>query len=405
MKQVNRNYYELLGVPFDADGKTIKNAFRKLALHYHPDRNSSAEAEDRFKEIAEAYAVLSDPQKRAQYDAGDRAGVAGLSPEDMFGGIDFADLFRGQGFDFGLGGIGFADRFFSKRRQPHRPQRGSNIEEDVVVPLEMVLTGGEWIFEVKRPITCPTCNGSGAKPGTQRMPCVSCSGSGQKVRSRRDGPLTFQQISRCPACGGQGTMVAELCPICVGRGRVEANEQLTIDIPVGMEEGMVVRLAGCGHPSPGPHGTPGDMYVVLRTRPNPRFEREGIDLWREEVLDVPDAVLGTQLQVPTLEKPVSVSIPPGVQPDCVLRLKGKGLPDFGHSLRGDLYIKLNVRIPVALTPYERDLYERLRHPSEAPTHSPAPVEPSPPIEHTGAPGRLWRSIFERLRAIKQKRSR
>ena len=405
MKQVSRNYYELLGVPSDADGKTIKNAFRKLALHYHPDRNPSPEAEDRFKKIAEAYAVLSDPQKRAQYDAGDRAGVAGLSPEDIFGGIDFADLFRGQGFDFGLGGIGFADRFFSKRRQPHRPQRGSNIEVDVVVPLEMVLTGGEWTFEVKRPITCQTCNGSGAKPGTQRIPCFSCGGSGQKVRSRRDGLLTFQQISRCPTCGGHGTMVAELCLSCAGRGRVKANEQLSIDIPVGMEEGMVVRLAGRGHPSPAQNGIPGDMYVVLRTRPDPRFERKGIDLWREEVLDVPDAVLGTQLQVPTLEKPVSVSIPAGMQPDSVLRLKGKGLPDFGHSIRGDLYIKLQVHIPEALTRHERDLYERLRHPSELSTDSPSPVEPSPPTGPTTKLGGLWRSLVENVSTFKQKRSR
>ena len=404
--KTSRNYYELLGVPSDADGKTIKSAFRKLALHYHPDRNPSPEAEERFKEIAEAYAVLSDPQKRAQYDAGDRAGVAGLSPEDMFGGIDFSDLFRGQGFDFGLGDTGFADRFF-RRRRPSRPQRGNNIEVDVEVPLEMVLSGGEWAFEVMRPISCPTCHGSGAKPGTQPISCASCGGSGQQVRSRREGFLTVQQITMCPACGGQGIAFAEFCPECNGRGRIETNQELRIHIPVGMEEGIVLRLSGRGHPSPTPNGIPGDMYVVVRTRPDPRFERKGIDLWREEVLNVPDAVLGTTRQVPTLENSVSVSIPPGVQPQSVLRLKGKGLPDFGHLVRGDLYLKLQVQVPEVLTPYERDLYEKLRHPSAVPMDIPSQVNPPQPIaspDRDNSSKGWWRSLLENLKAIKQKKS-
>ena len=205
MPNAPTDYYELLDVPRDADAKMIKDAFRKLALQYHPDRNPSPDAEEHFKEIAEAYAVLSDPQKRAQYDAGGRSGVTGMSPEDLFGGIDFGDLFRGQGFDFGLGDFGFAERFFGRRRRPTGPPRGNNIEVDLNVPLEMVLTGGEWTVDLKRPIACQTCNGSGAKPGTQPQPCTVCGGSGQQVRSRHERNVTFQQISICQACHGQGT--------------------------------------------------------------------------------------------------------------------------------------------------------------------------------------------------------
>ena len=401
MPNAQSDYYECLGVPRNADAKTIKDAFRKLALQYHPDRNPSPEAEERFKEIAEAYAVLSDPQKRAQYDAGGRVGVAGTSPEDFFRDIDFGDLFRGQGFDFGLGGLGFAERFFGRRRRPAGPPRGENLEVDLEVPLEMVLTGGAREFIIKRPTTCQTCGGSGAKPGTQPRPCPLCNGTGQQVRSRREGNLTVQQISVCPSCRGQGTTIAEYCPICNGRGRVETGEELSINIPVGMEEGMVLRLAGRGYPSPAPMGMPGDLYVVVRTRPDPRFERRGINLWREEILEVPDAVLGTQLEVPTLEKSVSVSIPPGVQPESVLRLRGKGLPDFGGEYRGDLLLKLRVHVPERITPYQRDLYQQLRHPAAVSGngHAGDVIRPEPTASHNSNTKRkgFWRSLIDTLR--------
>ena len=210
-----RDYYEVLGVPRDADGKAIQSAFRKLALKYHPDRNKEAGATEKFREIAEAYAVLHDPKKRAEYDAHGHAGVADFSHEDLFGGVDFEDIFGGLGFDFGglgsgsLGGGGLFDRLF---RRHAGPARGANIEVMLHVPLERVVEGGEETVPVSRPTTCPTCHGSGAKPGTEPRACEACGGSGQKIKSQQRGGVSFQQISTCPDCRGRGTSSISLVP-------------------------------------------------------------------------------------------------------------------------------------------------------------------------------------------------
>ena len=267
----------MLGVAHDADGKAIKDAFRKLALQYHPDRNKEPGAEERFKEIAAAYAVLSDPKKRAEYDAHGFAGVAGLSPQDLFAGINFDDVFGGLNFDFG-GGL--FDTFF--RRRASGPPRGKNIEIGLEVPLERVLTGGEEKLRYERPASCPTCHGSGAKPGTEPRKCEICGGSGREVRSQRQKGVMLQQITTCPACNGQGTLIDQRCPECKGSGRVVREETLTIKIPVGVEEGSA------------------------------------------------------------------------------LRLRGKGLPDFGARRRGDALVRLQLHVPERTSPEERKLYERLR---------------------------------------------
>jgi molecular chaperone DnaJ len=314
--------------------------------------------------------------------------MAGFSPEDLYGGIDFGDIFRGQGFDFGFGGLDFVERFFGGRQRPTGPARGKNIEIEVEIPLAKVLSGGKHVLQITRRVICPTCQGSGAKTGTQLRSCNVCGGSGQQVITRSAGGLTLQQISICPACRGQGTVVAEFCPACDGRGTVEREEEISVTIPVGIEEGTVLRLSGTGGTSPEPGGLPGDLYVIVRTTPNPRFERRGPHLWHTETIEVPDAVLGTHLEIPTLDGQATVSIPPGTQPDTVLRLRGKGLPEFGGTGRGDLYLIVRLHVPETLAPEERQLYQQLR----SGVRSPVLTDP-PPVR--SKVGQLWRSLFGR----------
>lgn len=351
-----RDYYEVLGVPRDADEKKIKDAFRELALKYHPDRNKEPGAEEKFKEIAEAYAVLSDPKKRAAYDSGGFAGVAGVSPEDLFGGINFDEIFGGRGFGFDFGGESFFDRFFRRRG----PQRGEDLAVELAIPLEHVVTGGEETVRLARLEPCPDCKGSGARAGTQPRPCKTCAGTGRKTATRREGGMLFQQITTCPECDGRGQFIDKPCPQCGGRGEVEREEKLTVKIPAGVEEGMTLRVPGRGVASEDPQGKPGDLLVMVRSKPDRRFERRGEHLWRVETIEVVDAALGTSLAVPTLDGEASVKVPPGTQPDSVLRLKGKGLPRFGGSGRGDLLLRVQVHVPERLSFEEQKLYERLQ---------------------------------------------
>lgn len=347
----------MLGVARDADAKAIKDAFRQLALKFHPDRNKDPGAEDRFKEIAEAYAVLSDPKKRADYDAGGFGGLKGMRPEDLYGGIDFEDIFGGLGFDFG-GGL--FDRFFGGRRRSTGPQRGENIEALLRVPLQRVVSGGEEPVRVERAVQCPACHGSGAKPGTAPRVCTACQGSGREVKSRREGGVMFQQVTTCPVCHGRGSFIDQPCADCHGQGRIERVETITVTLPVGVEEGMVLRIPGHGLAAPVPNGPAGDLFVIVHTLPDAGFERAGADLWRLQELRLPDAVLGAKLTVPTLDGSTEVTVPPGTQPDTVLRLRGKGLPHFGGGQHGDMLLRLRVLVPEQLSGAERQLYEQLR---------------------------------------------
>jgi molecular chaperone DnaJ len=353
-----RDYYEVLGVPRDADSKAIKDSFRKLALQYHPDRNKEPDAEARFKEIAEAYAVLCDPKKRAGYDQRGFSGVSGFSAEDLFGGIDFEDLLRGHGFDPGFGTGGLFESFFGRRRKG--PAQGAHVEVPLEVALRRVVNGGEETVHVARPQTCPACKGSGAENGTALHSCEACGGRGQKVSRRQETQILVQQISSCGECRGRGSVIEKPCPDCTGKGQIESHESLTVKIPVGVEEGTALRVPGRGLPSPEPGGPPGDLYVVVRTAPDPRFERRGSDLLHVETVGVADVVLGTKLQVPTLEAPVTVKIQHGTQPGTVVRLRGKGLPEFGGGRRGDLYVAVQVHVPEKLSAEEQRLYESLR---------------------------------------------
>ncbi len=299
--------------------------------------------------------MLSDPKKRAEYDAGGMAGVAGYSAEDLFGGIDFQDLFRGFGFDFGGGPFDM----FSRRR--HGPPQGDNIEVDIAIPLEKVASGGEETVRYGRYVPCERCHGQGTADGKPPKACPACKGSGQQVTVRQKGNVSMRQISPCPVCHGSGKQIGQPCPACGGRGEVEKTESLAVTIPVGVEDGMALRVAGRGMGSPEPGGVPGDLYVVVHARPDPRFQRDGADLWRYETLPLTDAVLGTRLEVPTLEgRSAEVDIPAGIQPATVLRLRNKGLPRFGEKGRGDMYLQIGIRVPEKLSREEHELYERLR---------------------------------------------
>ena len=347
----------MLGVAKNAEQKAIKDAFRNLALKYHPDRNKEPGAEERFKEIAEAYAVLSDPIKRAEYDARGFAAVEEFSQEDLFGGINFDDIFGGLNLDFGGGPF---EGFFHRRRKG--PARGANIEVELSIPLERVASGGEEKVRLRRPSSCPACHGTGGEGGAAPKACDACKGTGRITRSSRKEKehILIQQISICPTCHGRGNIIERPCPKCRGSGEVEQEEDLTVKIPKGVEEGMALRIPGKGMPSPEAGGITGDLFVVVRTKRDPRFERDGANLLRRETIPLTDAVLGATLQVPTLEGSVSVTIPPGTQPGAILRLKEKGLPEFGGGRHGEMYLRIEVQIPEQLSREERELYERLR---------------------------------------------
>jgi molecular chaperone DnaJ len=354
-----RDYYEVLGVSRDADAAAIKDAFRELALKYHPDRNKTPEAEERFKEIAEAYGILSDPNKRAQYDAGGFAGVEGFSPEDLFANIDFGDIFGERGFGFGMGAGGIFDRLFHQGRRG--PVPGSDVEVALEVPLSTIAAGGEETVRFAHPISCKVCQGTGAEAGSSPRACDGCGGTGQKVVSHQEKEgVLFKQITTCPSCQGRGSVIDDPCQACNGTGRTEKGESLEVNIPAGADEGVALRIPGHGLPSSDPKGPPGDLYVIVRSKPDDRFQRLGADLWRSETLEVADAVLGTHRQVPTLDGEVEVKVPAGTQPDETLRLRGKGLPVYGSDSHGDLNIRIHVHVPEHPSAKEKELYRQLR---------------------------------------------
>jgi len=250
------------------------------------------------------------------------------------------------------------DRFF--RRRKGGPARGEDLETTIEVPLAEIARGGEETVRTTRLATCAACKGTGAAAGTTPRNCDACHGSGQHISRRQDGAMVVQYVTACSACHGAGTIIEKPCSECGGRGKVECVETLEVGIPIGADEGTVLRIAGRGLPSRGASGTPGDLLVTLYTKPDPRFERHGADLWHTATLQLPDAVLGTSLDVPTLNGNASVKVPQGMQPDSVLRLSGKGLPRFGRRGHGSLFVRLRMQVPEQLSAEERKLYERLQ---------------------------------------------
>jgi molecular chaperone DnaJ len=346
-----RDYYDVLGVDRSADAETLKRAYRKLALQYHPDRNpDDPSAEEKFKEASEAYAVLADSDKRRVYDRFGHEGVA------AGGGPGFGDF-----SDFGAFGDVLGDLFgelFGARggaggRRRGRGRRGADLRYQLDLDLRDVLEGRETKITIPKMRPCGSCGGSGARAGTQPESCGRCRGTGQ---------LMFQQgffrISRpCDACGGAGEVVRERCPSCRGQGRVESQQTLTVKIPAGVESGTRLRLSGEGEAGI-EGGPPGDLYVDVAVRPDPFFTRDGPDLHCQVPVQFVQAALGAEIDVPTLEGKVTMRIPEGTQSGRVLRLAGKGLPALGMRARGDLLVQIFVEVPTKLTEAQRALLEQ-----------------------------------------------
>lgn len=341
----NKNFYDVLGIQKGASDDEIKKAYRKLAMQYHPDRNQgNKEAEEKFKDINEAYQVLSDPQKKAQYD--------------QFGTTDFSGAGGAGGFDFsGMGG--FEDIFdsffggFSSQRRKNGPERGADLEYTVSLSFEEAVFGVEKEISVSKNENCETCNGTGAKPGTSPKTCDKCGGTGQ-VRYQRSTPLgSFVTTSTCDKCGGKGNIVESPCTSCHGKGTIRKNKKIKIKVPAGVDTGNVLPLRGQGEP--GKNGGPsGDLYVNIRVAPHQVFTRKGFDISIEEHISFGKAALGTEIKVPTIDGDVKYKVPEGTQPGTIFRLKGKGVPKVNGHGRGDQYVKLIVDVPKNLDDKQRE---------------------------------------------------
>jgi len=350
----DKDYYEVLGVQKGATKDQIKDAYRKLALQFHPDRNKAPEAEARFKEISEAYAVLSDDEKRRQYDAYGRQGVyQRYSQEDLFRGVDFGEFFRG------MGGFGFDDifsQFFGGGGR--QPTRGEDLTYHLQVNLEDLIEDANKEIEVPRSEVCSTCNGSGAKPGTSPQRCGTCGGTGQVQKVQSAGFARLVRITACSRCHGRGYLIETPCKECGGRGTVEKTRKIRIMIPSGAEDGQTLRLRGEGNA--GEAGVPpGDLYVVVNVAPHRLFARQDADIYLETRIGAVQAMLGTELTVPTLYGNVKLDVPHGTQPGHVFPIKGKGLPKYGGWGKGDQYVKVNVEIPKNLSGQQKELLKRL----------------------------------------------
>ncbi len=350
-----RDYYEILGVSKSATQEEIKKAYRKVAIQYHPDRNpDNKEAEDKFKEATEAYEVLSDPKKRAQYDQfgheafSGAAGFGGAGGFSGFGGGGINDIFEGfedlfEGF---FGGIG-------RRSSKSRKRRGSDLRYDMEINFEDAVFGKETKIEIPREETCSTCNGEGVKPGTKPDTCNTCGGSGQISRSQ--GFFSFS--STCHACKGSGSIIKNPCTACQGRGTVKKRRTLSIKIPPGVETGTKIKVQREGE-SGAYGGEQGDLYIVIHVRDHEFFERHDNNLYCEIPISFTQAALGTEILVPTLNgKKIKLKIPEGTQTNKIFRLKGNGIPFLNGYGQGDLHVKILVETPLDLTSKQKQLLE------------------------------------------------
>jgi molecular chaperone DnaJ len=373
------DFYRLLGVPRDCSEADVKKAYRKLAMEYHPDRNASADAEARFKEITEAYEVLRDPQKRAAYDRYGKAGVGAGAGGFGFHHVDLSEALNIFMRDFGGMG-GFESIFGGGRRQD--PRRGQDVRVTVRLTLAEVATGVKKNVKLKSLERCTACAGSGASPGTQPSRCTTCGGSGEVRRAARSMFGQFVSVSACPTCAGEGEVVLQPCEVCRGEGRVRGDRTVTVEIPAGVSASNYLTLRGQGAAGPR-NGPAGDLLVMLDVKQDERFERHGDDL----VLDLPvsfsQAALGAEVTIPTVYGTEQVRIPPGTQPETVLRLKGRGLPVLGQSAKGDLLIRVRVWTPERLTNEQEQLFRQL-----------AALEGEPPKRSPG----FWSKLKEALGA-------
>ena len=347
-----RDYYEILEVPKNASGDDLKAAFRRLARQYHPDVNKEADAEERFKEINEAYAVLSDPEQRAAYDRFGHAGVRGPggAPNINVDFNDFADIF---GDLFGFGGFGR-----SSRRSRNAPRRGADLQYRLDLSFEDAVFGVEKEIEVTRDEVCATCSGSGAEPGTTPVRCTTCNGAGEVRQVRQTILGSMVQVSTCPACNGAGETIATPCHTCQGRGQERRTRKKIVAIPAGVDTGTQIRLAGEGQP--GVNGGPnGNLYIAIQVKAHKYFRRRETDVLLDLDINVAQAALGAEVEIPTVDGPAKLKIPAGTQPGKVLRLRSKGVPHLRGNGRGDQLVIVNVDIPARLNNDQRKLFEQL----------------------------------------------
>ncbi len=352
-----RDYYEILGVAKNASDEEIKKAYRKLAIKYHPDKNpDDKSAEDKFKEAAEAYEILSNNEKRQRYNQFGHAGVGGASGGGhSHGGMNMDDIFSQfgdifGGFGFGSGGGG--------NRGGRRVNRGSNLRVKVKLNLKEIANGAEKKIKVNKHVSCKTCNGSGAKNG-QYDTCKQCNGSGVVTRVQQTILGAMQTQTTCNGCGGEGRIVRDKCNTCHGDGIVREEEIITINMPAGVAEGMQLSMQGKGNAAPR-GGINGDLLIVIEEEDHPDLKREGNHLIYSLNISFPDAAMGTSIEIPTIDAKAKIKIEPGTQSGRVLRLKGKGLPDVNAYGRGDLLVEISVYTPTHLSPEERKALETLK---------------------------------------------
>ena len=355
-----RDYYEVLGVSKSADATEIKKAYRKLALKYHPDKNpGDKEAEEKFKEAAEAYDVLSNEEKRRRYDQFGHAGVGGAGQGGFGGGMSMDDIFSQFGDIFGsFGGFsGFGG--FGGGRSARRVNRGTNLRVKVKMNLQEIATGIEKKIKAKKYVACQHCNGTGAKDGKSYSTCSTCKGSGQVTRVQNTILGAMQTTSTCPTCEGEGKIISDKCTFCTGEGVLMSEEAISINIPAGVGEGMQLSLNGKGNAARR-GGVNGDLIVLIEEEEHPELVRDGNDLLYNVFIGYPEAVLGETVEIPTIEGKVKVKIEAGTQPGKILRLRGKGLPDVNGYGKGDLLAKVNVWIPKNLSKDEKKLVEKMK---------------------------------------------
>lgn len=355
-----RDYYEVLEVSKSASNDEIKKAYRKQALKYHPDKNpGDATAEEKFKEAAEAYEVLSNSEKRARYDRYGHAGVGGAAGGGFGGGMTIEDIFDSFGDIFG-GHFGEAFGFggFGGSRRSRRVNKGSNLRVKVKLNLQEIANGTEKKIKVNKYVTCNACGGSGAEGNSSYSNCTTCNGTGHVTRVSNTFLGQMQSTSVCPACNGEGKIITKKCSSCYGEGIVKDSEVVKINIPAGVGEGMQLNVTGKGNAARR-GGVNGDLLIVINEEPHPDLIRDGHDLLYNLYLNIPQASLGAQVEIPTIENKVKIKIEAGTQPGTILRLRGKGLPDVNGYGRGDLLVSINVWVPKKLTKEEAKILEKL----------------------------------------------
>jgi molecular chaperone DnaJ len=355
-----RDYYEVLGVDRKATKDEIRRAYRKLALKYHPDRNKEPDAAEKFKEVSEAYAILSDDNKRLQYDQFGHAGIHGrYSAEDIFGGINFDDILRSFGLGGGFGGFGSIFDFLMGRggRRATSGNQAIDLRYDMKISLKEAAKGIEKEITLKRDEQCPKCGGTGGEPGTPMNTCSRCGGRGElrQVQQTMFGQVI--RVATCPECNGRGQTIETPCSECNGKRIVREKRSIRVQIPPGVESGSMLRLKDQGASHDG--GPPGDLYVVVYIEPDKTFQRVGDDILLEIPISLTQAALGAEIEVPTLLSKAKLKIPAGTQPDTVLRLRGQGMPRARWRGNGDQLVQIKVEVPKKLTRQQRELLEQL----------------------------------------------